>query len=269
MPFDVGDSIPIAWDVKNSSGVLTNATTATLTITLPDGTTVTPSVTNPPGSTGQYRETYVPSVIGRYAWRVVTTVPNTAYQDVFEVRETVSPALISLADAKAHLNITSTNSDDELREYLEAVTEVVESYVGPIVRRTKTARVHGGHTTITLPDTQIVSVTSLTWVRDGSTLVNLSDLAVDATSGVITFKNYGYFPYGDIDAVYVVGQSYVKPNWTLAAKIILDYNWETQLGNLPSIQGDEVGYSPADGGPLIPPRAMALLSPDDVPIGFA
>src|SRR5262245_37763772 len=110
MPYDVGDSVPIAVDIKDTSGNLTNATTVTQTITLPDGTTTSPSVTNPPASTGQYRVTYVPSVEGRYAWRFVTLTPSTAYQDVFQIRETTSPALVSLADAKSHLNIPAATT---------------------------------------------------------------------------------------------------------------------------------------------------------------
>src|SRR5438093_8426420 len=118
MPYDIADSVPLAWDVKDAAGVLTNASTVVLTITKPDGTPDTPTVPAP-SVTGQYRVTYVPTVEGRYAWRAVTTSPNTAYQDVFVVRGSNSPALLSLADAKAHLNITTTTNDDELREYLE------------------------------------------------------------------------------------------------------------------------------------------------------
>src|SRR3954468_24475028 len=98
MTYDIADSVPIAWDVRDAAGVLTNASTVALTVTLPDGTTVTPAVPAP-SIAGEYRVTYIPALEGRYEWREVTTVPNTAYQDVFVVRGTVSPALISLQDA--------------------------------------------------------------------------------------------------------------------------------------------------------------------------
>jgi Phage gp6-like head-tail connector protein len=269
MPFDVGDSVPIAVDVKDAAGAPTNASTVALTITLPDGTTVTPSVTNPPSVTGQYRVTYVPTVEGRFAWRFVTTTPSTAYQDVFEVRSTVSPALLSLADAKAHLNITSTSSDDELREFLEAATAAIEEKVGPIVRRTHTEQFTGGGCRIYLHNTEVLAVTALTLISDGSTPVSLSELNINGSRGVITRKNGSAFPTGQMSITYTVGRSYVDPNWTLAAKIIVEHNWETQLGNLPSIQGDDTAFAPAFGGPLIPPRAMALLRPDAVTFGFA
>lgn len=268
MPYDIADSVPIAWDVKDAAGVLTTASTVLLTITLPDGTTATPSVPAP-SSAGQYRVTYVPTVEGRYSWRAVTTVPNTAYQDVFEVREPLSPSLLSLADAKAHLNITSTTHDDDLREYLEAATAIVEDHVGPIVKRTYTRRISGHRRHIPLPHTQVTAITALTLVSDGTSPYNLSDLSVNATTGVVTFKNYGWFPYGDMDITYTVGRSFVNANWTLAAKIILKHNWETQLGNLPSIQGDNPGYVVSGNGYLVPFRALSLLGADEVPAGFA
>ena len=269
MPYDLSDSVAIAVDVRDAAGALANASTATLTITLPDGTTSTPSVTNPPSVTGQYRETYVPTQVGRHAWRFVATVPNTAYQDVFEVRETVSPSLLSLADAKAHLNITTTTNDDEIREYLEAATEIVESYTGPIVRRSHTARVCGYKCEIPLPHTQVTAITSITDVRTGTTPIVLADLTINTDAGIISYKNGGYFPYGDMDITYTVGRTVVKANWTLAAKIIVKHNWDTQLGNLPSIQGDSPGYVVSGAGYLVPFRAISLLQPDQVPAGFA
>lgn len=269
MPYDLSDSVPIAVDVRDAAGALTNATTVVLTVTLPDGTTETPTVPNPPVTTGLYRYTYLPTQIGRHAWRFVTTSPNTAYQDVFVVRGSVSPALLSLADAKVHLNISTTTHDDEIREYLEAATEIVESYVGPVVRRAYTSRVCGRRSSIALPHTQVLEVTAVTVVSDGSTPITLTDLAVDTTSGVVSYKNGSSFPYREMDFTYTVGRTTVKANWTLAAKIIVKHNWETQLGNLPSIQGDSQGYAVSGSGFLVPYRAISLLQPDEVPVGFA
>jgi hypothetical protein len=270
MPYDLSDSVPIAVDVKDAAGALTNASTVTLTITQPDGTPTSPSVANPPSVTGEYRVTFIPTQIGLHAWRFVATGPNTAYQDVFNVRDTVSPSLVSMADAKKHLRITSTEFDDQLREYLEASTKVVEGYVGPIVRRTHTRRVRGYRSEIALPHTQVTAVTAVTLVRDGSTPVTLSDLAINTPAGIVTYKNGQYFPYGDMDWTYTVGRTVVDPNWTQAAELIFQTRWQqSQLGNLPSIQGDNPGYVVSGSGYLVPYAAMALLQPDQVPAGFA
>lgn len=260
MPYDIADSVPLAWDVRDAAGAPADAATVTLTITLPDGTTVIPPVTNPPSVTGQYRVTYVPAVEGLYTWRAVTATPNTAYQDVFEVRPAGSPALLSLADAKAHLKIASTSSDDELRQYLEAATEIVESYIGPVVRRTYTTRVQGGREVIILPHTHVLSVASITTVSSGAVAVALTDLAIDGEAGDVYRKGGGYFPWGPLDVTYTVGRSVMKANWSLAAKMIVKHNWDTKLGNLPSVQGDTAGYVVTGSGYLVPYRAIALLN---------
>lgn len=273
MPFDVGDSVPIAWDVKDGTGTLVTAANATLTVTLPDGTTTNPTIPVP-SSAGQYRVTFTPTLEGRHVWRAVTTGPNTSIQDVFEVRQQASPSLISIAEAKVGLNIpaTTTTFDDELREYCEAVTRVVEDFVGPIVRRTVTRRCWGYAYSVRLPHTQILSITSIVLVRDGSQPITISDLAVDPLTGIVTYKNgITRFPYGDLDFTYVIGRTYVEPNWTLAAKEILQSNWRSQLGNLPAVQGEEDNLiSTNQSVPFfISKTALALLSYDNTSLGFA
>ncbi len=265
MTYDISDSVPIAWDVKDAAGALVTASTAVLTVTLPDGTTASPAVPVP-SVAGQYRVTYIPSVQGRYTWRAVTTVPNTAYGETFDVREADSPALLSLADAKAQLKITSTTSDEELRGYLDAATAVVESYVGPIVRRTYTRRINMRYRRyIHLPHTNVTAITGLTLVADGSTPIALNALTVDPGPGIVSFKTPGgIFPYNDMDITYTVGQSYVKANWILAAGIIVQHLWQTKLGNLPSVQGDDPGYVVTGAGHQVPYRAIALLHPDSI-----
>ncbi len=156
-----------------------------------------------------------------------------------------------------------------MREYLEAATEIVESYMGPVVTRTHTARVCGYRREIPLPHTQVTAITAITIVRDGTTPITLSDLTINTAAGVISYKNGSPFPYGDMDVTYTVGRTSVKANWTLAAKIIVKHNWETQLGNLPSIQGDSPGYVVSGSGYLVPFRAVSLLQSDQVPAGFA
>jgi hypothetical protein len=260
MPYDIGDSVPIAWNVQDAAGAPTNATGVTLTITLPDGSTSSPAVTNPPTTIGQYRYTYVPAIEGIYQWRAVMTGPNAAYQDTFDVRNAISPALLSLNDARTHLNISSTTFDDELREYLESATEIVESYVGPVIQRTYTRRVNGGRDVIILPHTQVTAVTSITAVWTGMSPVPLSYITIDTVAGDIRRKDGGWFPPGAYDITYTVGRTAVKANWTLAAKIILKHNWEIKLGNRPSPQGGDLVDVRLGTGFLVPFRAISLLS---------
>lgn len=259
MTYDIADSVPIAWNVVDAAGSPVTAGAVTLIVTKPDGTTETPPVPAP-SSPGQYRVTYVPTLEGRYVWRAVTTTPNTAFQEVFTVRAAASAALLSLAEVKTHLNITSTTYDDELRDFIESATEIVESYTGPIVQRTYTDRVQGGREVIILPHTQILSVTAFTSILNGTTPVQLSNLTIDGASGDIYRKDSGGFPGGAYNITYTVGRTAVKANWLMAAKIIVKHMWETRLGGLPSGQGDDRGYVVTGSGYLVPFRAIALLN---------
>src|SRR4249920_1169276 len=200
----MGASYPVAFDVYDTTGALTNATGVTLTITLPDGTTATPTVTNPPAVTGKYRLTYLPAMVGRYSWAAVTTVPNAAYSDAFNVA--VYASLGSLADAKRHLQKTSTTDDDELRGFLAAATELVESKVGACVRRTFTERVYGPDGTPGLllahrPVTVVTSVTSVTFGQVWAT----ADLLPDTAAGIVTLPAGAGFWGGPWDVVYAAG----------------------------------------------------------------
>lgn len=258
MPYDVSDSVPIAWDVADAAGALVTAATAVLTVTKPDGTTELPTVPAP-SSPGEYRVTYVPTVEGRYTWRAVTTTPDTAFQDIFIVRALTSPALLSLADAKRHLNISSTTYDEEIREYLESATEIVESEVGPIVPRTYTSRVSGGTDTLVLPHTQVTAVLSITPTYSAYAAIEVADVAIDTSPGDVKRLAGGDFPHGTYDVTYTVGRTSISPNWTSAAKIIVQHNWKTRLGNLPSEQGEDRGYVVTGAGYLVPYKALSLL----------
>src|SRR5206468_2941706 len=111
--------------------------TVVLTVTLPDGTTVSPAVTNPPAETGRYRCDYPTVQAGRHLVRWTSTTPTSAYTDMFDVRPTAPPLIVSLADMKQHLGKSDPGDDEELREFIEAATAVIEEHRGEtVVRRT-------------------------------------------------------------------------------------------------------------------------------------
>ncbi|MCZ0996356.1 hypothetical protein O1L44_29875 [Streptomyces noursei] len=89
MPYDLGATARLSAECRDAGGTLTNATTVTLTITLPDGTAVTPAVTNPPATAGQYSADYTAVQAGRHSLRWVFTGAGLAhaYADVLDVRE--------------------------------------------------------------------------------------------------------------------------------------------------------------------------------------
>lgn len=276
--YDLGQTVRLAASVHDASGTLSNATVVALTITLPDGTTTSPAVTNPPAQTGEYTADYVPTQAGRHAWRLVATTPNDAYTDVFDVREAASRALVSLADAKRHLNIAAANTahDAELREHIETTTDVIEDIIGPVVRRTVTEMFSGrGTAALVLSYIPVISVTSVT--EDGSTVAASGySLGGDGVlKRVVGYQSAGWrYGVNNITAVYVAGRVVLRASIREASLELLRANFRPQLGG---------NYTPFSGGPgddlgqpgarrlgfYVPNRVMQLLSGSEQPPGMA
>lgn len=278
MPFDLGDTVRLRGECRNSGGTLTNAVTAVLTITLPDGTTATPSVTNPPASTGEYFVDYTTAQAGRHGVRWLFTTPSSAYTDMFDVRAAAPSLILSLADGRQHLQIpaSDTSADEQMRGWLESVTELVESLCGPVVRRT-VVEDHpiqwGGVTELALHRTPVLSVTSAVGVLTGGASYEAADLSVDS-NGILRRLDGGRLT-GVLRVTYVVGRTIVPANLSSAARIILQHLWRTQYGASRALSGlgggeDFAVTEPIAGfGYAIPNRALQLMEPHRLPPGVA
>ncbi|MGW1801539.1 hypothetical protein ACWCQN_37890 [Streptomyces sp. NPDC001984] len=272
MPFDLGDTVRLVADSTDPGGTLTNATGVALTITLPDGTTASPAVTNPPAQTGKYSVDYATVQAGRHLARWVFTGPASAYTDVFDVRETAPPLIMSLADARKHINATTTTNDEELRGWVESTTRAVEFFVGPVARRTVTethdracARV------LALRQTPAIALTTVAAVLTGGTSYAVADLDLDGETGIVRRKDGGLL-YGPLRVTYSVGRAIIPANVSHAGRIILQHLWKTQGGGVgrpaPGGMDDYAVTEPIVGlGFAIPNRALELLQNDRLPPG--
>lgn len=261
MAYDLGDIVPLTVTVKDANGAATNATTVTLSITLPDGTIVTPTVTNPPATTGVYLYDYAPAQAGRHIARWTSIGPQAAYVDAFDVRVATPLYIVSLADIKQQLNITSTDDDEELRVYIEATTDLIEDHLGRAVIRRQFAEQHTANGELMLNWTPVVELLSVATV-DGATTWDVSDLEV-STSGIVTAKASAPALSGDIVSTHIAGAQVVPSKWALAARITVQYLWETQRGTAggPRPGGMDLPGAGFTGfGFDIPPAAMKLLS---------
>lgn len=260
---DLGSVFQVAVDVLDASGALTNPSSATLTLTLPDGSTLTPAVPLPPAATGKLRVDYVTTQVGRHAWRMVTSNPTTAYSDVFDVRPAVPTGIVSLADARAQLNFgaTETADDDELRGSIGAATRAVERALGKVVvRRSFTDRftVGGSATQVLLRNVPVLSLTSFV-SADGATSWDVGSLQADGETGLVTVESGPAFT-GVLDGTYQAGYAVIPENYQLAGKIILQHLWETQRGAMGvQLGGGDVDMALASRGFAIPRRALELL----------
>ena len=268
---DVGQVYHATLTIKNQA---TPPATATLTITLPDGTTLTPGVGagTASGPDWVFAYDYATTMAGLHKAAWLTTVPGTAAADAFNVR--AYNAILSLAEAKTHLGAnpaTWTADDDELRNFLQAVTEVVESKVGPCVRRTVTQRAGGGGgyaTTLALTQYPILTVTSVTSVWTGGPTWTGTQLITDTDAGTITVQ-LGSMPfwYGPWDVVYTTGRAVIPERILHGAKELLRHLWETQRGQLQAgaLTGGEPFTSSTGQAFSIPNRVLEMLADDMTP----
>lgn len=281
----VGSLYPYVYDVVDALGAPTNASTITLTITAPDQTVSSVTPANP--STGHYTFSVPLSQEGVYQLDTVTTSPTTADGGIVNARKYRS--ILSLREAKDHLNISSTNtlSDEEVRSMSEAATRIIEAYIGPCVPRTVVDRVHVPYQVLrrgygerngamTLSQFPVISITSIVNIDPLITFVP-TDIDLDKSSGIVRSLS-SYFQCGDYTVTYIAGRTILQAEHIQAAKEMLWHLWTSQRGQLSDTQfptitdaaqfensanGAGLGFTPA-----MPARVRELLKPSRVP-GFA
>lgn len=239
---DLGDTLNFRSDVYDKpvedGGVLTNAASASLTITLPDGTAVTPTVTNP--ATGKYAYDYPTSVSGpsgRYVGQWMFSFvggATTSYVETFDV----GGSLVTVDEALAHLRaagVITTEPDLDYLQWLTFVaTDAVERDLGrDYTRKTIVERHNGGCRTISLRRSPVISITSL--VESGTTV---TDYIAD-DFGSVWRNAWGWFTYGvqNVTVTYTVGSLNPPRCVRYAALGIVQGMWqETQQAFHPGVE---------------------------------
>nr|WP_202534091.1 hypothetical protein [Streptomyces sp. SID3212] len=255
---------------RDPGGAPATAATVTLTLGLPDGTTTTvPAIET---VTGSYQADYVTVQPGRHTLRWVFTGPAHAYTDVLDVQPATTHAMFSLADGRKHLRLTSTNEDEELREWIDTTTRGVEWFVGPVAIRTVT-ELHNVRRADVLALRQVpaVEVSAIEAVLSGDSPYEVADTDLDPATGILRRLDGGLF-HGPLRVVYTAGRRIVQDNITSAGKLILQHLWRTRQGpGRPQMGTSDYDVTePVPGlGYAIPNRAMQLLSPDQLPPGMA
>ncbi|WP_031039899.1 hypothetical protein [Streptomyces sp. NRRL F-5650] len=271
MPFDLGATVRLTGECRDPDGTLASAATAVVTVTLPDGMTVTPAVTEDPDTAGKYRADYVTTTPGRHSARWVWTEPAAAYTDVFDVQEEAPPTILSLHDARDHLNLVSTKDDGELRFWNSATTRAVEYFTGPVVARSFTEE-HAARDAraVVLHRTPVLTVTAVESVLTGGVTYAVDSLHVDRDTGEVIRLDGGRLT-GRLRFTYRAGRTVIPENILAGARIILEHLWLTQRGNRGGLAGGGQDLSdPIPGlGYAVPNRALQLLEADRLPPGVA
>jgi hypothetical protein len=274
--YDLGDKVYLTWNTVDSSGAAVNPGTVTLNITQPDGTTS--SVTTATSTTGTYTASFLPTQVGRHiiAWSAGTTWSQ-AYSDIFEVRDINDIGIVGYDEVLEFLNIpTASANENEVRRFIDASTDLAETYVGQVLgRRTFTNELYDGGTEfIRIRNPKAISITSVT---ENGLAISASNYVLDYTgqrlyrigSGTLYATNsYGYWTQGmnNVSITYVAG--YVNPPMSAKQGVleIIRHLWQTQRGAINVMSrtqsGDELYSTPTYS---LPRRAMELLDPTSFP----
>jgi hypothetical protein len=139
-------------------------------------------------------------------------------------------SVVTLAEAKTHLNITVTTYDAELQAYLDRCEAAIGRQVGPLASTATTAEAHGGGRALLLPTTPVISLTSVTDAT-GATLT-VSDLHV-TTDGVVSWSTTGLGWFGSpwYMVVYAAGRATLPDDLKLAVLEMVRHKWLTQRGS--------------------------------------
>jgi hypothetical protein len=252
-------------DVRDENGTLITPSAITCTITLPDQTTATPTVVE--DSTGNFHADYLTTTEGLHFATWAADIPNITKTDYFTA--SAFRSIVSISEAKAHLNMTGTGDDDELRRFMQAATELVESRAGTCVPRTVTDEWITGSVRqlIRLPSGPLpskTSVTSITSTWPGGPSWGPDDLIVNPAAGTVRLKTMVPFWWGPWTWSGTAGRTVIPERFLQAAKEQLRHLWETQRGPSPSppLPGEELFTTGAGWSFSVPQRVIELLAGD-------
>jgi hypothetical protein len=165
-------------------------------------------------------------------------------------------SVLTLDEAKAHLNIQGTTDDAELQTVIDAAEARLSQEVGPLAATEVSRRISGGGWELVLPVTPAMSLVSITpWA--GSALT-LADLYLDTVTGLVTFNNPTLFAATYYDVVYDAGRLTCPDDLLFAIKELVRHLWETQRGT--PMTPDDTFDTPSVGYAL-PNRVMELIAP--------
>lgn len=251
MAIDLGDVVPLSVTIRDSAGVLANAGTLTLTVTLPDGTSFLAG-TILPTSLGTYSYDYVTIQPGRHRIRWVATGANaSAFADSFDVVPADNGDFISLTDTKNHLrlDLQATTYDEALRGFISAACQMVTDRMGPV---SPTTVVEINRQTdvkyLVLDQYPIISITAVETLPGPIAMVQ-GDEATNVQGWILDKPKSGIIKHtdrfiGKTRITYRAGRTPVPPNFVLATKELVGNLWRiSQLnpggGRPPMAQEDQ------------------------------
>jgi hypothetical protein len=173
-------------------------------------------------------------------------------------------SVLTLAEVKAHLNITVTTYDAELMTFADSAEAVIARRCGPLTPTAAACRVRGGQS-LALPDAPVVSLTSVTPV--GGTALPLADLYLDGAAGVVTYNQvatFGSSAYGftasAYDVAYEAGREILPDDLLHGLKELVRHFWSTSQRGGSRRPGSEAMAAPSASF-LLPYQVQSAIEP--------
>lgn len=175
-------------------------------------------------------------------------------------------SVLTLAEVKDHLNISSVSFDAELQVFINRAEAAVASKCGPLASTAVTQKVRGYASSLSPRVTPILSLTSVTPTGGGTpiglALLVTPEMGLRGPQTIEYLSPGGFFSSFWYDLVYNAGRAVVPDDLKLAALEGVRYYWQTQLGEtaLPAIGNvDAVPAMLGDAFPWL--RVQHLVEP--------
>jgi hypothetical protein len=268
MSYTLGQQVRLTTAVTDTLGAPI-AATMSLVVTRPDGTTLSSpaTLTIANDGVGAYSCNFTVTAAG--TWMYLWTASGAAIgvdDGQFDVLA-VTRRIVSLADAKLHMNKNNTADDVEIQDFIDAAQAVVQREVGPIVPTSYTETLAAPPGRLVLSHRPVISITSLSEV---GTLLSPSAYRLDPASGLVERANGsagGYWSStgsnADIAVTYLAGRSGPVPaNYRLATLELVAHLWRnSQMGRNRRVRGSgpEDDTAAVGLGFSLPNRVRELL----------
>lgn len=260
MSYHPGDVVVLTVMLTDSGGGPVDTDTVTCTVTAPDGTTTTPTVTHT--GLGAHEAQVTAETPGRHvvAW-LAGGSHHAGHTDAFVVVDPALLTVVSLDDAKRHLNMTGTQDDDEVEWMLSVAVAAGQSYTGRLFSRRPVVDVFTPphRSRVLLTRTPVASITTAT-----SGTGDVGCTLEDPAAGIVRTQAW---PARPVTVAYVAGPAAASPADTQGVLEMLRHLWATQRGAAgPSVM--RVGDDAYGQGWSLPRRVTELW---DLPTtaGFA
>ncbi len=250
---DVGDVYSTSVTVYDAAGTPADAGAVFCTVTAPDGTVSSLHVLHE--SPGLYRAGVLASAAGTWQvnWRA-TGVNESAHDETFNVRDPAAFPVISLADVRAHLNITDTTADDELRRIVDVASSTGEAWTGRVFgRRTCVDVLSGSGPFLALKACPVLSVSSVT---ENGAAVPVGGYALTSPEGGVLSRVSGWSARdwargsGNVTVTYVAGYHVQPPTDVQGALEMARHLWQTQRGSIRARANNDPGMMATFSVPL-------------------